>query len=127
MTLSEKLKNVIATEEERKREAVRKEEERKAQLRAELHYRRMRVVHAIKNHIVNQLDAGKVPLYKIRGTEEKAWVNRVYERRADCIQDQELWDGLVEWLKGEGLLIKVNYGHDGMGTSDWLEVTVDLI
>lgn len=127
MTLGEKLKNVMAAEEERKREAIRKEEERKARLRAEARYERMRTVHAIKNHIINQLDAGKVPLYKIRGTELKAWVNRVYERLADCIQDQDLWDELVAWLKQEGLLIKLDYGHDGMGTDDWLVVTVILI
>ncbi len=127
MTLAEKLKNIVAAEEARKIETVRAEEERKAQVRAALRSERTQIVWTIKNHITNQLSDNKIPLYKIRGTERKTWVNRVHERRADCIQDQDLWDGLVYWLKEEGLKIKIDFGHDGMGTEDWLVVTVELI
>lgn len=126
-TLAEKLKTIVTSEQERKREAIRKEEERKAQLRVELRSSRMQLVHEIKNNIIKCLDRNKVPLYKVRGAELRAWVNRVHPRCAECIQDQDLWDGLVAWLKQEGLLLKIGFGHDGFGTDDWLEVTVTFI
>ena len=125
MTLGEKLKSVLAAEERRKQEALRKEEDRQEQLRAELRSSRMQLVHEIKNSIIKWLNVNKVPIYKIRGTERKAWVNQVNEKRA--IQDEDLWDGLVNWLEKEGLRINIQYGHDGMGNEDWLIATVELI
>lgn len=127
MTLGEKLKNIVAEEEARKREAIRKEEERRANLRSRERSERMLCVQNIRNHITTQLNAGNIPLHKIHGTERKAWVNRANGHSGDKVADQDVWDSLVAWLKGEGLLINVGYGHDGMGMDDWLEITVKLI
>lgn len=126
MKLGERLKLVLAEEIAQKVAAAKAEEERKLQIRAKVRSERQHLTSSIEGHISRQLCVGKLPYYEVANTELKAWLNRVHPRRTDAIQDQDLWDGLVDWLKEEGLKIKIGHGHDGMN-KDWLEVGVELL
>lgn len=127
MTLGEKLKDILAEQIRAEKEVLRAKEDAAAILRAKHRAERTELVSAISNSIDSSLRAGKIPQYKIFGTEQRAWVCRVHARRTDAIQDQDLWDNLVAWLRNEGLNIKVEHRHDNMGYTDWFEVGVELL
>lgn len=126
MTLGEKLKGILAEQISAEAAALRDKENAAAVLRAKIRAERTELVSCISNTIDSSLRAGKVPQYKIFGTEQRVWITRVHRRSVDCIQDQDLWDNLVAWLHNEGLKVKVGWGCDGL-TLEWLEVGVELL
>ena len=129
MTLGEKLKATLKAEEDAKREALRKEEEAKARARALQTAERQKIINCIKDEIITKIEDGKKPAYKLRGpTDVRAWINAWYLRSdGRPMEDREVWMGLQDWLKAEGLRLKITEGHDGMGMSDWLVISVKPI
>lgn len=127
MTLGEKLKNILAEQMNAEIAKRRAAEEAAAIFRAKQRAERTELVSRISTTIDTALRAGRIPLYKIYGTDQRSWINscRRYETRG--ITDLDLWDNLIAWLRNEGLKIKVNEGWEGDGSRDWLEVTVELI
>ena len=100
------------------------EEEAAFLLKNKKRYDRSDLVKAISNHIDNELHRGKMPLYTVYGTAHRKWVVDCVSKMAD---DLDLWEGMVAWLRNEGLEIKVSDGWAGDGSSVWTEVTVDLL
>ena len=127
MTLGEKLKNILAEQMDAERAKRRAAEEAAAIFRAKQRAERTELVSRIGTTIDTALRAGRIPLYKIYGTDQRSWINscRRYETRG--ITDLDLWDNMIAWLRIEGLRIKVTEGWEGDGSRDWLEVSVELL
>jgi len=127
MTLGEKLKATLKAEEDAKREARRKVEEAAARTRARLTLERQNMINYIKQEIVTKIEAGKKPAYKLHGpTDIRAWING-WHLRSDGrpMEDRDVWMGMQEWLKAEGLRLKITEEHDGTGMKDWLMIGVE--
>lgn len=125
-TLGEKLKNILAEQADAKEAKRRAEEEEAAIQRAKQRAERTDLIGRISTTIDTAIRAGRVPLFKVYGTEQLAWINscRRYETRG--IRDLDLWDKLIAWLRNEGLKIKVTEGWEGNVSRDWLEVSVEV-
>lgn len=127
MTLGKKLKAIIAEQmiaEESKRRAA---EEAAMILRAKQRAERTELVSRISTTIDTAIHAGRIPTYKIYGTDQRSWINSCRRHETRGIADLDLWDNLIAWLRNEGLKIKVTEGWEGDGSRDWLEVSVKLI
>ncbi len=129
MTLGEKLKATLKAEEDAKREALRKEEEAAAQRRARRTMERQSVINYIKDEIITKIEDGKKPAYKLHGpTDVRAWINAWWLRSdGRPMEDRDVWMGLQDWLKAEGLRLKITEEHDGTGVRDWLMIGVEPI
>lgn len=127
MTLGEKLKSILAEQMDVEAAKRRAKEEAAARLRDKQRAERTALVAHISNTIDTSLRAGRVPMCKIYGTEQRTWINscRRYETRG--IVDLDLWDNLNAWLRNEGLRIKIGEGWEGDVSCDWLEVSVELL
>lgn len=127
MTLGEKLKNILAEQMDAERAKRRAAEEAAAIFRAKQRAERTELVSRVSTTIDTALRTGRIPLYKIYGTDQRSWINscRRYETRG--ITDLDLWDNMIAWLRNEGLRIKVTEGWEGDGSRDWLEVSVELL
>lgn len=127
MTLGEKLKATLKAEEDAKREALRKEEEAAALRAACRTMERQSVINYIKDEIITKIEAGQKPAYKVHGpTDVRSWINAWWLRSdGRPMEDRDVWMGLQDWLKAEGLRLKITEGHDGMGTRDWLVIGVE--
>lgn len=100
------------------------EEEAAFLLKNKKRYDRSDLVKSISNHIDFELHRGKMPLYKVHGAAQRNWIAACISKMAD---DFDLWEGLVAWLRNEGLAIKVSDGWSGDGSSAWTEVSVGLL
>jgi hypothetical protein len=127
MTLGEKLKAIVAEQrhaEEAKRRAA---EEAAAILRAKQRYERSELVSCISTAIDSAIRAGKIPMYKIHGTDHRSWINSCHRNETHMVTDLDLWDDLIAWLRNEDLKIKVTEGWEGDGSRSWLQVSVEIL
>jgi hypothetical protein len=127
MTLGTLLKNIIRKEEDAAIEALRKEAAAKARRLEKVRAEREALMNAIEEEIVDKIIDGQKPMYKLYATDLRTWFNqcRFTPDRAVMPMDRDRYDVRVEWLKAEGLQLKVTEAHDGMGQRDWLEITVE--
>jgi len=126
-TLGTMLQNIIRKEEDAAMEALRKEEAVKDRRLEKVRAEREALMNAIEEEIVDKITDGQKPMYKLYATDLRAWFNqcRFTPDRAVMPMDRDRYDVRVEWLKAEGLQLKVTEAHDGMGQRDWLEITVE--
>ena len=127
MTLGEKLKGILAEQMNAEAAKLRAKEEAAARLRDKQRAERTALITHISNTIDTSLRAGRVPMCKIYGTEQRAWINSCRRHETRGITDLDLWDNLNAWLRNEGLRIKIGEGWEGDGSRDWLEVSVELL
>jgi hypothetical protein len=127
MTLGEKLKATIKAEEAAKVEAARKIAEEIARRLAKQTRERQTLIYNIKDEIIAKIEDGKKPAYKLYGpTDVRAWINAWYLRSdGRPMEDRDVWVDLQDWLKAEGLRLKITEDHDGMGMRDWLVIGVE--
>ena len=123
MTLGTMLKDIVRKEEEAKVEALRKEEEAKARFRAKRRQERENLMNAIEKEIVDKIKAGKQPRYGGHcGHDLRQWINWCEYYPTRPVEDRDRYDATAEWLKAEGLRLKITEVHD-----DWLEITVKAL
>ncbi len=127
MTLGAMFKEIVRKEEEAKAEALRNQEEAKARARAKRRQERENLMNAIEGEIVYKIKAGKKPMYKVNVTDVRQWINWCEYYPTRPVEDRDRYDATVAWLKGEGLRLKINQAHDGIGQDDWLEITVEAL
>jgi hypothetical protein len=120
MTLGEKLRATINTENAAKLEAERKAREAEVRRIAAARMSRQILVGRIKDIFIDKITRGETPIYKITSTDQRAWVNGC-ERNYNSV-DCDIWDNFTKWLKSEDLRIKITEEHDGMGTADWIVI-----
>ena len=127
MTLGTMLKNIIRKEEDAALEALRKEVAAKARKLEKIRAEREALMNAIEEEIVGKIIDGQKPMYKLYATDLRAWFNqcRFTPDRAVMPMDRDRYDVRAEWLKAEGLRLKVTENCDRMGQRDWLEITVE--
>ena len=125
MTLGEKLKGILAEQMNAEAAKRRAAEEAAAILRAKYRSERTELVGRISTTIDTALNAGRVPSYKIYSTDQRSWIGSCITHRN--IEDIDLWDNLIAWLRNEGLRIKINDGWAADGSSSWLEISVELL
>lgn len=126
MTLGTMLQNIIRKEEDAKLEALRKEVAAKARKLEKIRAEREALMNAIEEEIVDKITDGQKPMYKLYTTDLRAWLNQCrLNPGAKGPDDRDCYDVRAEWLKAEGLRLKVIEAHDGIGQRDWLEITVE--
>jgi hypothetical protein len=79
----------------------------------------------MRDLFVEQIEAGKVPLKKIKNMEWKDWVKAA--SRSGKASHQDLWNEFTNFWAKEGLSIRINDAHDGGGMEDWINVTLVLL
>jgi hypothetical protein len=124
-TLGSKLELIL--EVQRKADLIREENQRK-----EAEYRRIKKrntmakwVEDAKATIGNELTNGRIPRIDVYDNNIRSWIG--FCMTCGNVDDQDLWDSLVYWLKEEGLRVKTNQGFAKDYSYDWLEVSVELI
>jgi len=78
----------------------------------------------MKEKIVSQIEAGKVPLVKVENFDRKKWVRKAVKGKA---ANQDLWNDFNQYFKSEGLSITYSEGHCGMGMKDWINMTATVL
>jgi hypothetical protein len=128
MTLGAMFKDIARKEEEAKVEAFRKEEEAKARVRAKRRQERENLMNAIEEEIVDKIKAGEKPFYRVFMTDQCAeWINLCDFYPTQPVEDRDRYDATAEWLKAEGLRLKITEAHDYLGFQHWLEITVKAL
>ena len=120
MTLGEKLRATLKSEINAKLEEERKAREAEARRIAVRRVGREVLINRIKDVFIDRITRGEKPLYKITFTDQRSWINSCMGARQ--LEDLDLWDTFIAWLKSEDLLVKITEEHDGMGTLDWILV-----
>ena len=127
MKLGDKLKKLQELEHNAISAREREKEEASGILRAKKRAERKDLMEAIKTEITVDLNRGRFPCYKLYNNDIRSWVNfcRIYSSQ----DDQDLWDGLIDWAKKQGMKITIACGWDRINGNfrDWLELTVEPI
>jgi len=124
MKLGDKLKATLA---ELEQANIRRLEE---QARADMEKIRKereqddRFVKEVFDHIVDRINAGRVPLYRVMDYNRQKWVREVKKGSG---RNYDLWKNMVEYLRKERLGIVTAEGHDGMGMESWIEISVEVL
>lgn len=79
------------------------------------------LVKRIKNQMVEQIEAGNIPLVKITSYEQQAWIHKAEKGKAEF---QVLWSDLIQELGQEKLRLVVSDDHDGVGIKSWINISV---
>ena len=84
-----------------------------------------RLMELIGKQLCDDILEGKIPRVKIVAYEDQEWLKKAVD--GDCVPNIDLWNEFErEWL-AEGVKIKMDYCHDGMGMESWLEITAEPI
>ncbi len=123
LTLGEKL---AAAREAREEVRLQKEREALEAAARELERRLNRIRHWIfswNEKLVDDIEAGKEPEFKVMKYDAQEWVKEAMLGRAKYGQD--LWDTWVRDLNDENLALTVNHEHDGMGVQSWIVLRLE--
>ncbi len=124
MKLGDKLKQTLEELERAKISSL------EAQAAAELEkVRRERAALAewlenIRLDFIDQINASKVPLKKVKNYERETWLKKAISHKAE---HQDLWKTFTNFWALEGLDVAVLDGHDGMGTDSWVNLTLKVM
>lgn len=123
--LGDKLKANIATikfkEDEEK---ARKEQAARARLQEE-RGKINRLFQYIDDQLILDINDGKIPRIKISKYEEQDWLKKAVG--GDYIHDIDLWLAFELKWRAEGIKLKLEYCHDGMGMESWVEIVAEPI
>lgn len=78
----------------------------------------------IRLDFIDQINASKVPLKRVKNYEREAWLKKAISGKAE---HQDIWNTFTKFWVSEGLDVAVLDGHDGMGTDSWLNVTLKVM
>lgn len=124
MSLGEKLRQNRGEAEAARIAKEKREAEEAAAREASKRAAHKRFVDRVKLELISRINEGKEPWYRVSDYEWQHWVRQAMVGNAPC---QEIWSGMTHELRQEGLVVKINDGHDGMGVHSWINVYVDPI
>lgn len=78
----------------------------------------------IRLDFVDAINAGKVPLKKIKAYDRQAWLKKAISGKAE---HQDIWTLFTKFWAGEGLDVAVLEGHDGVGQESWINLTLKIM
>lgn len=78
----------------------------------------------IRLEFIDQINASKVPLKRIKNFERETWLKKAISGKAE---HQDIWALFTKFWASEGLDVAVLDGHDGMGQESWLNITLKVI
>lgn len=81
-------------------------------------------VDDFRQYLIDTIVADKVPAKKIKDYDRQRWVRDAVKGAA---AHQDIWNGLRNWAREQGLVIVVREGHDGMGMESWITLTADAV
>lgn len=123
MNLGEKLRANILREAKEKAEREQRELQRKQMMETAERREKERLIARIREHIVEKITGGKTPHFLVAGYSDRQWILLCNRSNAKNIVDLDLWIGLAQWCKSEGLILELKHEHDGFGERSWIAVT----
>lgn len=123
MNLGEKLRATILREAKEKAEREQRELQKKQMMEMEARREKEMLVARIRAHIVEKITDGKTPHFLVAGYSDRQWIMSCNRINAKNIPGLDLWLGLAEWCKSEGLILELKHDHDGFGERSWIVVT----
>ena len=123
-TLGSKLANTIKELEAAK---IKSLEEKAAADLAKIRKERQELfnfVDEFRQHLIDTITAGKVPVKKIRDYERQRWIRDAMKGNAT---HQDIWNELRDWARKQALIIVAREEHDGIGMSNWIVLTADAV
>ena len=85
----------------------------------------VRMFESISNQITADILAGKLPRVKIDIYELKSWIKHV--EKGEHVHDMDLWVSFQRQWSEDGIKLKIEDKHDGMGMEAWIEITAEPI
>ena len=124
-TLSDKLKaNIAALKAKEDAARIHKEQANLEHIRLE----RLKITNLMEyigKQLIDGIMDGEIPHIKVTNYENQAWLKKAIG--GEYVPNIELWNEFErEWLV-EGIKLKIEYCHDGMGMESWLEITAKPI
>ena len=123
MTLGETLRETVDAEAAAKRKAEIEARKAAEKRRASLRWDRCSLTASLKDKLSEQILSRREPSYKITSTDLRAWVNACNLGYTN-VDDRDIWEIFLNWLKSEDLVLKITEEHDGMGMRDWITIRV---
>ena len=78
----------------------------------------------IRLDFIDQINASKVPLKRIKNYERETWLKKAISGKAE---HQDIWSLFTKFWASEGLDVAVLDGHDGMGQESWTNITLKVM
>lgn len=78
----------------------------------------------IRLDFTEEINAGKVPLKKIKAYDRQAWIKKAIAYKAE---HQDLWTMFTKFWASEGLDVAALDGHDGLGQESWINLTLMIL
>lgn len=130
MKLGESLKEIVRKQEQEAALKRKKIDEEREKIRAKVRAGREFLIESIKTEIIDSIQDGKVPEYKLRDTEHRGWFNRCRARYGYEQEDADLYASLVMWLVDEDLQLKVTKESEMIprypeAAEHWLVISVE--
>lgn len=78
----------------------------------------------VKTELVSQIEAGRVPLKKVKNFDRRKWLLDAYK---GVSTNHDLWTKFRQFWISEGLEPAIEEAHDGMGIESWINLTVKVL
>jgi hypothetical protein len=78
----------------------------------------------IRLDFIDQINASRVPLNKIKNYERETWLKKAIQNKAE---HQDLWNLFTRFWATEGLDVAVIDAHDGVGQESWINLTLKIM
>lgn len=78
----------------------------------------------IRLDFIEEINANKVPLKKIKAHERRVWLEKAIAGKAE---HQDLWTMFTKFWASEGLDVAVLNAHDGVGQESWINLTLMIL